>query len=234
MSQQFFTPAIQPYRKYFVFRGRAKRSEFWIFLLTALILFQLSEVVGNAMLGPRPEHSSHARLWLMTPDIIIDSAKFDDENRFRQHYRGGKHWHNNDNQQTAPQDEGTSLLELPNNGALRSSESCDAVLDASDLPISDMTGPRVDLYCIESGDGEYRLIVLAYRARVLQETVDGLLVLFLLIPFLALLSRRLHDCDRTSLWLLLLAIPGINLLLMLYCGFAEGKKSDIKYGVSRI
>lgn len=43
-----------------------------------------------------------------------------------------------------------------------------------------------------------------------------LVVLALIIPLLAVQTRRLHDIDKSAAWLLLLLIPVIGALILLY------------------
>lgn len=57
----------------------------------------------------------------------------------------------------------------------------------------------------------------------------GLFSLVIIIPFLSLVVRRLHDTDKSGFWLLIYIVPfGGFILLVFFC--LEGTKGDNKYG----
>ncbi|WP_417379166.1 DUF805 domain-containing protein [Gimesia sp.] len=61
----------------------------------------------------------------------------------------------------------------------------------------------------------------------------GLCLLYLLIvlmPKLSVTVRRLHDTDRSALWLLVFLIPGIGPLVMFIMMILEGTKGPNQYG----
>ncbi len=60
--------------------------------------------------------------------------------------------------------------------------------------------------------------------------VSGLLALFLLLPSLAVTARRLHDTDKSALWLLLYLIPGVGFIVILIFCLLPGNEGANKYG----
>jgi len=59
--------------------------------------------------------------------------------------------------------------------------------------------------------------------------VSGIFSLLILVPSLAVSFRRLHDTDRSGLWLLL-CLTGIGAFVVLYFSIQEGTRGDNKYG----
>ena len=65
---------------------------------------------------------------------------------------------------------------------------------------------------------------------ILFKIISGLYGLAVLIPGLAVSARRLHDTDRTALFLLLALIPVVGTIVLLVFCVAEGTAGDNKYG----
>ena len=59
--------------------------------------------------------------------------------------------------------------------------------------------------------------------------VDAIVVLFLLIPNLAVAVRRLHDTNRSGWWLLI-GFTGVGLLFLLLFAVQEGTEGENDYG----
>ncbi|QWE16582.1 DUF805 domain-containing protein [Polynucleobacter sp. AP-Nino-20-G2] len=59
-------------------------------------------------------------------------------------------------------------------------------------------------------------IFLVSAAASINDTVYGVVAFALLLPHLAVASRRLHDLDRTAWWLLLGFVPIANILLLVW------------------
>jgi uncharacterized membrane protein YhaH (DUF805 family) len=54
-------------------------------------------------------------------------------------------------------------------------------------------------------------------------------VLMLLLPMLAVTSRRLHDTDRSAWWILVFAIPVAELVVLFLCA-QRGRPEPNRYG----
>jgi uncharacterized membrane protein YhaH (DUF805 family) len=66
----------------------------------------------------------------------------------------------------------------------------------------------------------------AFGGRVVQ----GLASLALLLPTLAVTSRRLHDIDRSAWWMLLWLIPVIGQLVLIYFCVQPGTAGSNRFG----
>ena len=55
-------------------------------------------------------------------------------------------------------------------------------------------------------------------------------IFILLIPSIAVRTRRLHDIDTSGWYQLMLVIPLINILFFIWCGLAQGSVGGNKYG----
>lgn len=53
-------------------------------------------------------------------------------------------------------------------------------------------------------------------ATSINDTVYGIVAIALLVPHLAVASRRLHDLDKTAWWLLLGLVPIANIVLLVW------------------
>lgn len=72
-------------------------------------------------------------------------------------------------------------------------------------------------------------VVVLIIASMLGDVVNGLATLALLLPSLAVGTRRLHDIGRTGWWQLLL-LSGIGFLVLLYWWVQPGEASSNTYG----
>ncbi len=54
--------------------------------------------------------------------------------------------------------------------------------------------------------------------------------LALLVPFIALVVRRLHDADRSGWWALLLLLPVIGLIALIVIGLTPGTAGENRFG----
>lgn len=63
------------------------------------------------------------------------------------------------------------------------------------------------------------------------ETIFGL---FILLPFLAVLVRRLHDIDKNWTWLFIAFIPVAGQIMIVYLLSKKGTKGTNIYGVDPI
>jgi len=60
--------------------------------------------------------------------------------------------------------------------------------------------------------------------------LGGIYALALLIPFLAVSVRRLHDTDRSGWWLLIALIPLIGAIVILVFTLQDSKPGQNQYG----
>lgn len=200
---------LDPFRKYAQFRGRAPRAEFWLFLLVGMMCFKLVDI-GFYMTAERDQKWSledrHPRIWISAPQIAFDSA----------HSTGNwRHWkfkRNRDGANKNGQHKPSGVI--PKTAI----SSCTAFYDNISVD------SRYEYLCVESADGKYRAAARIYLLTAYWFGAKTLLTLCLFLPFIALLSRRLHDCGRSGWWMLLLAFPPTALLLLIYCGF--GRSAD--------
>jgi uncharacterized membrane protein YhaH (DUF805 family) len=51
------------------------------------------------------------------------------------------------------------------------------------------------------------------------------------IPMLSILVRRLHDCNISGLWILLVILPFIGEIIVFFFTLLEGTSGDNKYGL---
>ncbi|AIQ99839.1 hypothetical protein LG71_08005 [Pluralibacter gergoviae] len=68
-----------------------------------------------------------------------------------------------------------------------------------------------------SGGGSFGMLELIYS-------------LLILLPSLAVLSRRLHDTDRSAWWMLILLIPFIGCLILFIFNCQKGSPGNNRYG----
>lgn len=82
----------------------------------------------------------------------------------------------------------------------------------------------------------YLFFMLAYVVAMIVDMVAGvpimslILVLALLLPFLAVSARRLHDTDRSGWWLLISLVPLIGGILLLIWTCSRGTTGDNRFG----
>lgn len=60
--------------------------------------------------------------------------------------------------------------------------------------------------------------------------ITGLFGLAMVVPWLALAVRRLHDCGRSGLWLLLALVPLIGPLALLVFFLTDSQRGGNRYG----
>ena len=60
--------------------------------------------------------------------------------------------------------------------------------------------------------------------------LGGIYALAILIPFLAVSVRRLHDTDRSGWWLLIVLIPLIGAIVILVFMVQDSKPNENQYG----
>lgn len=71
-------------------------------------------------------------------------------------------------------------------------------------------------------------VLASLAATMLSELLNGLVVLALLLPGLAVGTRRLHDIDRTGWWQLIM-LTGIGYFLLMYWWAQPTAESAVKY-----
>ena len=59
---------------------------------------------------------------------------------------------------------------------------------------------------------------------------SGLLLLFYLVPSIALYVRRFHDLGHSGWWAILLFVPFVNIAAVIYIGFFKGTEGPNDYG----
>jgi uncharacterized membrane protein YhaH (DUF805 family) len=62
--------------------------------------------------------------------------------------------------------------------------------------------------------------------------LSGLYSLAVLVPAIAVTVRRLHDTDRSGLWLLIVLLPLIGAIVMLVFLCQDGTKGENQFGPS--
>jgi Predicted membrane protein len=66
---------------------------------------------------------------------------------------------------------------------------------------------------------------------MINHNLAGLAALALLLPYIAVFVRRLHDTDRTGWWMLLAFIPVIGVIVLIVFGVLEGTKESNRFGL---
>ncbi|MBE3510633.1 DUF805 domain-containing protein [Enterobacter cloacae complex sp. I2] len=74
------------------------------------------------------------------------------------------------------------------------------------------------------------LLALLHIILDLHFDIQGIYQLLVLIPAIALASRRLHDTGRTAWWLLLSIIPLIGWLILLFFFCKQGNPGENRFG----
>ena len=59
---------------------------------------------------------------------------------------------------------------------------------------------------------------------------SGFLLLFYVLPSLALYVRRFHDLGHSGWWVLLLFVPLVGIVVFIYVGFFKGTEGPNDYG----
>ncbi|QEL65196.1 hypothetical protein OTERR_17200 [Oryzomicrobium terrae] len=70
------------------------------------------------------------------------------------------------------------------------------------------------------------LLLASIVANLINENLGSLVSLALLLPSLAVATRRLHDIDRSGWWQLIGLIPVIGTVVMIYWCVQEGKEPN--------
>ena len=62
--------------------------------------------------------------------------------------------------------------------------------------------------------------------------LSGVMVCVLFwVMYLAVATKRLHDLDRSGLWILLVFVPIVNVLQLIYLGVMDGTKGKNRFGL---
>jgi uncharacterized membrane protein YhaH (DUF805 family) len=73
------------------------------------------------------------------------------------------------------------------------------------------------------------IVVVSCAAASINDTVYGVVAFGLLLPHLAVASRRLHDLDKSAWWLLLGLVPIANLVVLVwFC--MKGSQGPNRFG----
>jgi len=64
----------------------------------------------------------------------------------------------------------------------------------------------------------------------LGQTLSGLVALLVFIPSITVMVRRLHDVDRSGLWLLALLVPFVGWLILLLFMCLDGTSGTNRFG----
>ena len=74
------------------------------------------------------------------------------------------------------------------------------------------------------------VFLMGFASSFFGQTTNAIVSLLLLLPYLAVLIRRLHDINRTGWWVLIGFVPLIGFIVLVCFAVMEGSKEENIYG----
>ena len=237
-------PLIEtPFRKYAVFSGRAGRAEFWLFILTFIVITQLAWLLGFGVMkivGLDRDHDETSPHHMMRQsengDTLKDElsdARSDNGSQFIQDHRDGssrisdqydRDGHGDDMLRFMIHRHGGDGYHL--HGVMRDSHLFDDDLD----DLEDDNGHGRYKY---RGYHRYRYAKARFQNSPAERGGDILWMISvaaLLLPLLAVGVRRLHDSNHSGWWQLLVLIPVAGWLVLAIFFLLPGEEEDNRFG----
>ena len=180
------------------------------------MLFTLIDIVFHAFserYEGLPNYDHKPKIWLNLPQLPANKLHLDLDRLYDQHHK--KRYHKKHNLGGNNDNHSQGLYPFPNT----------TNLDCTELESSLQNKTRQTFFCVQNDDKTFLAAMNMPNMIVYWLTTKTALALFLCIPFLALLSRRLKDCGHSSWWMLLLGTPFTGLLLSIYLGFKSSMQS---------
>ena len=202
----------RPFRQYATFSDRSSRAEFWLFLLTFIVLTNIAWMIGfGAMKLAGYESHSHMKA---------------------AHEHQSHHEDMTGNPNQAERFHGTQ--DSPVIFKLHRHEGEDGYhLHGSIGPFSRHEG-RPGRNSNHRERDTHFFFHMSYDDRTSAEdgaeTVQGLVTLALLLPLLAVGARRLHDSGKTGWWQLLVLIPLAGWLVLVIFFLVPGDPKKNRFG----
>ena len=264
----------QPYVQFATFSGRARRAEFWLFVLSLLIIVNVTSAVMEAVLRHGHGHGPHRFAFI--EHSMRDGGRFHYEFDGRDHrgkwgHRGkwnqdGK-WADkqysdkqySDKQYSDKQysdkygDDDKSILDRSDrHDQYHQDMSCKDFMAGDEMAkngakngANQMAGDKSEdhakdrgrrrsthngLFCLETGHGIFITDFTFSRSKAWVGGILTLAHLVLLIPFIAVTTRRLHDTGRSGYWQLFYLLPLVGWGIMLVFLLTESAARKNKYG----
>lgn len=237
-------PLIEtPFRKYAVFSGRAGRAEFWLFILTFIVITQLAWLLGFGVMkivGLDRDHDETSPHHMMRQsengDTLKDElsdARSDNGSQFIQDHRDGssrisdqydRDGHGDDMLRFMIHRHGGDGYHL--HGVMRDSHLFDDDLD----DLEDDNGHGRYKY---RGYHRDRYAKARFQNSPAERGGDILWMISvaaLLLPLLAVGVRRLHDSNHSGWWQLLVLIPVAGWLVLAIFFLLPGEEEDNRFG----
>lgn len=225
MTWRDLRPLLErPFRHYANFSGRAGRAEFWLFILTFVILTNLASIIGYGgmrLAGYQSHHHQETYHHLHPPSEDTDTngaglSHMDHHGsdnpvifKFHRHSAGeGYHLHGSID---APYyldryyRHGDGDGERHTHGHLQSDE---------DGARYHFTFDHDERTSAEDG----------------AEAVEGFVMLAMVIPLLAVGARRLHDTNKSGWWQLFVLIPLAGWIVLLIFFLLPGEPDSNRFG----
>jgi len=242
-------PLIEtPFRKYALFSGRAGRAEFWLFILTFIVITQLAWLLGHGVMkivGFDRNHDETSPHHMMHQSENGDTLK-DGLSGAQPHDRSS------DDGSQAVQDQngqssGMSERDYPDrhggdmlrfmihwhggdgyhlHGVMRDSH----MFDDDRQDIEDDNGHGRYKYRGYHRDRHADIRFHNGRAERGGDIIWMISVAALLLPLLAVGARRLHDSNHSGWWQLLMLIPVAGWLVLVVFFLLPGEEEDNRFG----
>lgn len=194
----------RPFMNYAGFSGRSGRPEFWLFILTFVLVTQGAELIGSGVAA------------LAIPDKH-------DSTEFHRLERDSLRHHNHDNESRVTftihrhnHSEGFHL-----HGMVNSERGAHTTQDGIGGP-SDQKPSDHGKWHRKYNDH--------HRHEKLGDTLWLISSLALLIPLLAVGARRLHDSNHSGWWQLMVMIPIAGWLVLLVFMLLPGNEQENRFG----
>ena len=228
-------PLIEnPFRNYAVFSGRAGRAEFWLFILTFIVITQLAWLLGFGVMKIAGFDRNHDRT---SPHNVMEQSEYgtsedgvsstksddlssDDRSKVDQDQNG----HDDDMLNFMIHRHGEDGYHL--HGIMRNDHMFE--YDREDLN-DDMDHGR---YKYRGYHGDRHVYIRFHKGRAERggDILWMISVAALLLPLLAVGARRLHDSNHSGWWQLLALIPVAGWLVLAVFFLLPSEEEDNRFG----
>lgn len=211
MTHDFVTLVHRPFKHYADFSGRSGRAEFWIFILTAIILMKVVSVATFSLL-------------------YLADYDHDYQAQYHSHATGGSllvgGQHSSASEQQDPSDRRKQgiddvVLEIHRHVGL---DGYHLHIRQSDPAASEDKPHHYD------GLLQYKRYQHPAPSHRFQQRIMGLAGLIFALPLLTVGVRRLHDTGKSGWWWLFILIPVAGWLVLAIFFTLPGEADANKYG----
>ena len=203
-----------PFRNYALFSGRAGRAEFWLFVLTFIVITQLAWLLGFGVMkiagfdsGDDRGEDSAAPHQLMGKSEQDGTMRGDDDMlnfMIHRHGEGGYHLH----------------------GVIHD----DHISSYGSDDLDDEADHGRYAYRDYHRDRDFYVKFHKSRADRGGDILWAISIAALVLPLLAVGSRRLHDSNHSGWWQLLALIPVAGWLVLAVFFLLPGEEEDNRFG----